>query len=746
MITHDATFESLAQAPVKQTDVVVVRQTIDPYGYYDDTPIWESSDYLMSVKIDVVGEFLGSATKKATVKLLGIIDTTEVGDLFQIRTGLYDSDPGELAFNYISQGFFLVDSIAYDYDSGSTTITMYDHMWLAAGTEYTSLIYPSTVEELAEQVATTLGVELMTGFDSLPNYDFSITEDLYATISGITMQSLIQEIAATTGTTARISDMTLTFSQFSVSDEDLTSNELRKLDISGQYGPVTSVVLGRLPQNDNIVELNDNSADNIISNVDDSTDLITITANEMGEGTLVHLESTGTLPSPLVANTNYFVYANGDPDTFSLTPTFIDAIAGTNLINMTDTGSGTITLTELEIHEVQINNVQILDNDREELLPPLYAALVGIEWHETKSDTVGLGWHEVGDVIQYTQGSTTVQSFISEIHMTFAGSIKEQLVAVIPDVATVDYKTVGGVLKTAWTTEIKVDKQENEIISLVEEVSTLGETVTSNYTEISQDVDDITATIQHTGGINLIKNSVGYALDADGDITSWDYTGTGAFTTSTSPESLNRGAVSGNQIGMTGVGTLAQNVVLQQGGEYTLAFRAKKDATGGVIVRLSNTTDDYTITLPTGTSYNTENIWEEQSLSVTATLGYFDVEIETTTPFGFAITDLRLIPGDSVLGWTQASGEVTNTQVVLNQEGIRVNSSIYEGDFTQITPLEFAGYSKVSGSQEKVFSLNRDTTEVTKLQADAQITMDPIKIVPITEGDNPGWYFVATVE
>jgi hypothetical protein len=217
MITHDAAFEALAQANIKQTDVKVVRQINDPYGYYDDTPAWTSSDYLMSVKVDCVGAFLGTTTKKAIVRLLGIIDTAVVG--------IYNADPSVLAFNYISEGFFIVDSVAYDYEAGSTTITMYDHMWTAQNTPYTDnsqtsgFAYPSTIEGLAGQMASAIGVDLMTNFSSLPNADFSILVDPYATISNATLQTVIQEIAAATGTTARISDTTLMFSRFELASE-----------------------------------------------------------------------------------------------------------------------------------------------------------------------------------------------------------------------------------------------------------------------------------------------------------------------------------------------------------------------------------------------------------------------------------------------------------------------------------------------------------------------------------------------
>lgn len=217
MITHNKRFEELAQAPVKQTDVEVERFLGDIYGLIADGTIWTSSDLLMTVTIDSLGTFLGTVTKKATVKLMGIVTVAASNDLFQIRTGLYDNDLS--SFNYISQGFFYVDTIEFNYESGYTMITMYDHMWTAGNTDYTDaqstgFSFPLTVEQLATYMAAAMNAELMEDFSLLPNSSYSILVDPYATISNATIQTVVQEIAQATGTTARMSDTTLTFVQF----------------------------------------------------------------------------------------------------------------------------------------------------------------------------------------------------------------------------------------------------------------------------------------------------------------------------------------------------------------------------------------------------------------------------------------------------------------------------------------------------------------------------------------------------
>lgn len=746
MIYHDTTFETLATAPVKQTDVQVVRQIQDPYGYYDDsTAEWASSNILMQVNVDCVGTLLGTATKKATVKLLGIVTTAAVGDLFQIRLGLYDADVS--GFNYISEGFFKVDNIAFDYDSGYTTVTMYDQMWTAINTPYTSgFTYPATVEELAQQVASAIEVELMADFNLLPNYDFSISQDLYVNLSNSTLQTVIQEIAASTGTIARISDTTLVFSPFEVSDEVLDSSTLKNLTIGHTYGPVSSVVLGRVPQNDNVVLSNPNPNSNTITSVNTTTNLITISSHGMTDGTLVQIQSDGTLPAPLVAGTNYFVYTNGQTNTFALTPTYADALAGTNIIDLTTSGTGTIILSQLQTQEIQINNIQILDNDRQELLPPLYEKLLGIDWSESKSETVGLGWHEVGDVIQYQQGSTLVRSFLNEVHLVLAGSVKESLVSVIPDATTINYQTAGGVIKTIYDTEIKVDKQENDITSIVSQQVVYETETLENFTEVYQAIDGVTTQIQSVGGGNLILNSVGYAKEPDGSLSFWDASGTGAVASYSSAGSLAAGAISGNAIKLSGSSVqILQRINVANTSSYSVGFRVNKSlGDGSARLWLTNDVTSYYIDIPSGTGY----VWEELKLEdIVPGQNFWDLLLEvTSSTTSIEITDLRVMLGSTLVQWTQSNSEILNTQVALTTEGIRVSSNTHNGDYTVMTPLEFAGYSDVSGTTRKVFWVNRDTTEVANIQIDGNTNYNNvIRAIPISSGVLAGLAFVGAV-
>ena len=105
-------------------------------------------------------------------------------------------------------------------------------------------------------------------------------------------------------------------------------------------------------------------------------------------------------------------------------------------------------------------------------------------------------------------------------------------------------------------------------------------------------------------------------------------------------------------------------------------------------------------------------------------------------------TDNMLAEGEYKSQWTQANGEIMNTNVVIDIDGITVKTITTEestaDEYTVISTKEFAGY--YDGKQ--VFTLNKGVTKVNSLEATSETKMPPIKIVPVTEGELIGWAFV----
>ena len=334
------------------------------------------------------------------------------------------------------------------------------------------------------------------------------------------------------------------------------------------------------------------------------------------------------------------------------------------------------------------------------------------------------------------------QVYVTDTHLELGNGIKETIKGIAPTATQTDYARAGGITKTIYNTEIKVDKQKQEIESVVSKQTQVDQKLNEEFTKVTQNIKNVVTTIQTTGGGNLIKNSVGYAKNQDGTLVEWSKNNVGEVKSYTSPESRSYGAISGNAIELKKGASITQRLNVASSGKipYSLSFRAKKGSIGTATVKLSNTIDSFVITIPE----NKEIIWQNFDLTkIDPSMNYLDVTVSTSNNCEeFLITDLMVNMGDQVVPWVQANGEILNTQVAVNDQGMMVSSSVYSGDYVQITPLGMSGHSNVTGTDEEVFKLNRDVTETSKLSARKEINMDPIKIVPVKDGERPGWYFV----
>ena len=613
---------------------------------------------IVSVDIESSGLYFNAVTRAATIVLWGT-SYSYIDEWVSISLIALSQD-GSSEVGRCNLGRFQVYEQSVDLDSNKTTLKAYDPIGVMGTTEYTSgeLTFPCTVQSLVEQVAQRFNLTIETNLTTLPNYNYQITEDLYANINGTTYRDILSEVAGATATIVRASGgkLYLVPPPSTTYDDSWTYANLQKIKYLQPYGPINSVVLARTPAEDNIALSDDES-----------------------------------------------VEENG--------------------------------LTELKLA-----NNEILDDSRETLISPILNAVDGFNYYPFEATTTGMGYYECGDYIKVTDDANNSYNLvISYSKLTLDGGVKEALKGEALEETSTDYALAGGITKTIYNTEIKVDKQNQYIESVVSEQQIINGETSENFTQVMQELDNLTVTVQNSGGANLVKNSVGYATNSDGTLESW--TQVGAVSSATSPESVRAGAVSGNAISLGAEASIMQRIAINADSEdgYTLTFRAKKGVTGSATVSLTNEVDDFSIELPD----QEDAAWGQYSITdIHPTQSYLDLTVEVDDNIvDFAITDLMFASGSKTT-WTQAQGEVLSTNVQMTENGVKVKSSVYEGDYTEMTPLGFTGYSSASGSSKAVFSLNRETTVMQKAEVADGITIPPVKIVPITEGSKKGLAFV----
>lgn len=398
--------------------------------------------------------------------------------------------------------------------------------------------------------------------------------------------------------------------------------------------------------------------------------------------------------------------------------------------------------------EYKIENNEIIDKDRDNAMTPIYNALHGISYYPFETTTEGLGWYEIADNFDIENDSGDVfNTSLFNFSITIDGSIKEILKTVADTKTQTQYQYATTIAKRVKNTEIIVNKQEQYIEQLVTDMYEEDGVVNENFTNVYQDITNIVNSVQNSGGSNLIKNSVMFAYDDNNNPINWEVDGNGNLEINSSAEALANGSLSGHIFTLTDK-TVRQKVLVKLDSDnvaddkkvyYTFSTKIKKDTTGTCYVKLYNANEEYLIELGEGeSSYYGD--YEIKALLPKDT--YYIVEFYGSADSNATFTDNMLAIGDYKTQWQQASGEIMNTQVNINIDGVLIKSSVYLGDYTVMSPLEFAGYSNINGTITKVFSLNKDTTLVKKLESEDEVKMVPIKIVPIRTGDLKGWAFV----
>lgn len=267
--------------------------------------------------------------------------------------------------------------------------------------------------------------------------------------------------------------------------------------------------------------------------------------------------------------------------------------------------------------------------------------------------------------------------------------------------------------------------------------------------QLEQKATNITAKFSATGGMNVIKNSVGFA-----GLSYWqDYSSSKIATISTNElDTLGFGSgflfnPDGNNKG------IQQTINVIPGQPYTLSWYLNKrtqgaDQTYRFFIQIM---EDGVITQQLADNSNKSTIgYESEYMNFTPKSATVTVRFIAYGNVDATLTGLMMNIGDIALQWSLATGELYNTHVRMDINGIRVSqidANRKEVGFTQITPEEFAGYSDASGSGtfEKIFYLNGDETVTKKLRAIDEITMGNVKIISVTTGEHTGWAFVPNI-
>lgn len=368
----------------------------------------------------------------------------------------------------------------------------------------------------------------------------------------------------------------------------------------------------------------------------------------------------------------------------------------------------------------------------EEEVESIFESLNGFQFQSTNFKMLMNPSWDTGDVFKFL-GITTLFQKKWSYNMGFSGEC-------ITTLKNNNQKSNVQRIKS----ENKIRKLKSTINELKGEIELLIQETDGNkeqITKILMDIQNILMSVQNSGGNNLILNSVGFAGTTEWQLV-FDNEETSKIDTLASVSLLEHG-ISGGAFQLNGV-KIKQEIIVNPRQKYSFHCKVSKKPTSDGYIKIynkNNTNEKKQITFNNLEELNYKT-FEQIGLNISGNTMVIEVYGDETSDL--IVTDMVLTKGDLISPWTQAAGEILNTLVNINLNGVLVKSLQFEetGQYTVISPLEFAGYANKNGVSTRVFTLNGDTTEVEKFRSKLMIAMKPVKIIPITSGSNQGWALV----
>lgn len=270
------------------------------------------------------------------------------------------------------------------------------------------------------------------------------------------------------------------------------------------------------------------------------------------------------------------------------------------------------------------------------------------------------------------------------------------------------------------------------------DASALGDYVKT--TTYNQNNSNIQAMFAEGGGINLLKNSTGFSYQGSNQFQNWQSI-SGTFT-----QYIGNDAVDSGTGFQATDGDMKQVIPCVVGQSYTVTCKVKKGTAGTGYLKVSDGNTYQQVNLSNAAAYNYTTIQISGFVPATGTL-IIEIEAAGVTG-GLIFTAIMVNVGTVGLQWCHALGELYNTNVQMDINGLKVFSNQYNG-YTIMSPQEFSGYfMNNQGVMQKVFTLNKDTTQVAKLQVNdpnqPEIDMGDLRMINVNGGGYDGWAIVGT--
>ena len=695
-------------------------------------------DDLQSIKIISEGNLCRTVMKEAQATFFGSHDYLDT--YVNIGIGVKKVDT---TYEYINYGAFRVVEQNYDKENESITIKAYDRMYEALQVFDITPTYPITMAGLVTAICTELGWTLLS--DVFPNSTRTIESDLF-TSQKMSYRDVLNQIAEASGSIIYFDkDDKLAFRQ--VSDtilETLTTDDVNSLKIESVYGELNSVVLSRQPQEDNIVQKDDESI--VTYGLNEFKIINNSIVDDDRESWITAIYNTlhGIKYYPFEANTQGLGYFEvGDrikvtdmnnnqfevvimSITLSMTGGLIETISAkvpeksTTPYQYAGVIGQTIKKTEIRVNKVEGDITALTEEVANAMTLPKQP-------EPPESPEVDDMYLDTDDNVIYRwNGEEWLATGLTESDLENYYT-KDETNAQIGIVADGINMSVEATHTLATSAQALAEENSEDIVD-----------IQSNITELQIDQDSLEVAIQGIGGTNLIKNSVGLKgsieewqeFDGEGNLIDTDNNGTILNTSDIVENSESGSAIRIDEQ------FIVQTFSTISGGSYTFFCRFKK--LGELVLQISGITGDIPITA----GGYVDETWAVFKYSFTATSPSTTIKItnvESGTGSYAILTDTVCKLGE-VNGWIQAPNEVYGRNFRFDEDGFSV-TSLTDTFKAVLDNTKLGIYDTSSGSDKNMALFSKDSGLITKLVAQDELVVQryenstkAVRFIPTSTG------------
>lgn len=176
--------------------------------------------------------------------------------------------------------------------------------------------------------------------------------------------------------------------------------------------------------------------------------------------------------------------------------------------------------------ELKIENNRLMDSHRDYFINNLYESLKGLQYTALEAETFGVGVLNLGDVITVErEDGRRYKTVVLSDELEITQGVSEKIAVSIPTTTSTDYSAAESADKQLLkAVELKVNKQNNTISSIVSDVKTLEnsvETIGQSVKTITTTTEQITEITTHYrdnyyNGVKKVDTTTGFVMDEDG--------------------------------------------------------------------------------------------------------------------------------------------------------------------------------------------------------------------------------------